>query len=80
MYMYVCKWVHNIPVRIHVSTLHLTHIALPKASTPQEPVVEVVDTASQSIITHLICPICQRSVVHSSIHNHFTECLQEVII
>lgn len=47
-------------------------------SQQQQQEVIVVDTTSRSVVVHLICPICNRSVPHTELSSHFASCLQEV--
>lgn len=47
-------------------------------SQQQQQEVIVADTTSRSVVVHLICPICNRSIPHTELSSHFASCLQEV--
>ena len=86
-YMY-SKFLTRMCFKMHISFSH-SHILQASASplggasvvqTPPSATVSVVDTSSNSIVVHVICPICQRSVPHTATYQHFATCLQEVTV
>ena len=46
----------------------------------EREVVVTLDTASRSVVVHVVCPLCQRSVPHGALHDHLAACLQEVSV